>query len=169
MTDLDMRIAGSDEESEVISLWNEASNWLSSQTDQWQYPVRSDLITEAIKQRTVWLLNDSQGVAATVTLDSIADPRLWFADDHPEDALYVHRLVVARRCAGHGIGSLILDWAGEKTNEQGLTWLRLDAWTTNRKLKSYYLAHGFSLVRTVRTAGVLSGLVFQRPSSLRGQ
>jgi len=43
-----------------------------------------------------------------------------------------------------------------------LTWLRLDAWTTNPALHNYYRRRGFQHVRTV--ASRISGACFQRPA-----
>lgn len=33
----------------------------------------------------------------------------------------------------------MLDWAGGRAFDAGVTWLRMDAWTTNTRLHAYYL------------------------------
>ena len=62
--------------------------------------------------------------------------------------------------SGTGLGSELLDWAAGRVYDAGLLWLRLDAWTTNTALHTYYLDLGFEHVRTVATR--VSGACFQR-------
>lgn len=97
-----------------------------------------------------------------VTVDGFADPEFWSADDSPDDALYVHRMVVDRNYAGKHIGKALLDWATNLAIAQGKAWLRLDAWATNTALHNYYERQGFSLVRIVSYEHRGSGALFQR-------
>ncbi|MEU6005902.1 GNAT family N-acetyltransferase [Streptomyces sp. NPDC047453] len=46
---------------------------------------------------------------ATVQVDDFADSEFWTATDHPDAALYVHRMAVARSYAGSGVGSQLLE------------------------------------------------------------
>jgi hypothetical protein len=54
----------------------------------------------------------------------------------------------------------MLDWSAGRAFAAELTWLRLDAWTTNRRLHDYYRRRGFTHVRTVGSR--VSGACFQR-------
>ncbi len=56
----------------------------------------------------------------------------------------------------------MLDWDSYRAFDAGLTWLRLDAWTTNPRLHDYYLGAGFQHVRTIESR--VSGACFQRPT-----
>lgn len=107
--------------------------------------------------------------AATITLDRDADARLWTPEEIAEPALYVHKLAVDRAYAGTGLGSALLDWAGEQAVQQGAKWLRLDAWSTNLRLQAYYLEHGFTHVRTASDPEVVSGWAAQRPARFRSR
>jgi GNAT superfamily N-acetyltransferase len=159
---LALRLAKAHEVETVATLWEESAAWLKNRgVDQWQYPVRTAAIASAIDDETVWLLDDDIGPVATVTLDTDADEMLWLPADEPQNALYLHRLVVARRAAGQTLGDRILDWAGAEAARRGRRWLRLDAWTSNTGLHDYYLERGFELVRLV--TAVRSGAAFQRP------
>lgn len=71
--------------------------------------------------------------------------------------MFVNKLTVAREYAGQDLGGRLLDWAGDRAQRAGARWLRLDAWTTNEGLQQYYLAHGFTHVRTVREGGAVNG------------
>ena len=64
--------------------------------------------------------------------------------------------------AGADLGGELLDWASGRTWGAGLTWLRLDAWTSNPRLHAYYVGRDFRHVRTVESR--VSGACFQRPS-----
>jgi ribosomal protein S18 acetylase RimI-like enzyme len=64
--------------------------------------------------------------------------------------------------SGDELGREMLDWAGGQAFDAGLTWLRLDAWTTNTQLHDYYRRFGFRHVRTI--ASRVSGACFQRPA-----
>jgi GNAT superfamily N-acetyltransferase len=90
-----------------------------------------------------------------------ADGRAYPEDD-PADAIYAAKMMVPLTRSGNGLGNEMLDWAGGQAHEAGLTWLRLDAWTTNAELHNHYRRLGFRHVRTV--ASRVSGACFQRPA-----
>ncbi|MEU7909175.1 GNAT family N-acetyltransferase [Actinoplanes sp. NPDC049118] len=97
-----------------------------------------------------------------ITVDDYADPEFWTAQDDPDSALYVHRMVVDRVAGGNGVGGRLLDWAERLASSLGRTWLRLDAWRTNAPLHAYYQRQGFVPVRTVNLSHRGSGALFQR-------
>jgi GNAT superfamily N-acetyltransferase len=101
---------------------------------------------------------------ATMTLGDVA-PSLWAAGDDPSCALYVSHLAVDRRLAGFGVGAWVLDEAAREAARRGKRALRLDAWTSNSRLHSYYRLQGFRLVRVV--GGGSSGALFERAVSPR--
>jgi GNAT superfamily N-acetyltransferase len=147
----------------VVELWNEAKDWLASKgLDQWQYPIKMHNVHRAVEAKACWLVEPPSGPAiATVTLDHTADPSLWRPDEHPEQGLYVHRMVVRRSEARHNLGAEILEWADDQVRRAGRTFLRLDAWTNNVRLHDYYRRLGFRLVRIVEHPSG-SGALFER-------
>jgi GNAT superfamily N-acetyltransferase len=86
--------------------------------------------------------------------------------DFPDDALYIHRMIVRRELAGADVGTAVIDWASERAASAGKRWLRLDAWRTNPRLQRYYANQGFQLVRTVELPHRHSGALFQRPAGV---
>ena len=79
-----------------------------------------------------------------------------------KQATYIHRLVVSRRYAGDRLGADLLTWAGAQAAQHyGARWIRLDAWTTNTALHTYYTGQGFEFVRYSAPANP-SGALFQR-------
>lgn len=163
-----IRRAGPDDVETVAWLWNEAAQWLKERgLDQWQYPVRTHAIEAAVSAGNCWLVHNNTGQPiATVTLDDDADPRLWKPYEDPDQAFYVHRLVVRQTARQHELGSAVLDWASQRAKSAHKRWLRLDAWTSNRDLHQYYLGRGFTHVRTVAAPDIVSGALFQRPAGV---
>ncbi|MGP9023179.1 GNAT family N-acetyltransferase (plasmid) [Streptomyces sp. BR1] len=150
----------------LLKFRTDSAAWLTKRgIDQWSKPFPANHITASIRQGEVFIVKEDSraDAAATVTLDRDADPRLWTPDERAEDAMYVHKLSVDRRYAGADLGGRILDWCGERALKAGAQWLRLDAWTTNPRLHAYYLAHGFTHVRTSADPEVVSGWAAQRP------
>jgi GNAT superfamily N-acetyltransferase len=150
----------------VADLWLEAAGWLRERgTDQWQYPIKMYNIHNAIAARCCWIVERYDGEPiATVTIDEHADPQLWQPTDDPDQAIYLHRLVVRLDGRAQQVGAALLDWAGLRARSLGKTWLRLDAWTSNQQLHQYYLTHGFRLVRIIEAPEVVSGALFERPA-----
>jgi GNAT superfamily N-acetyltransferase len=150
----------------VAQLWTDASAWLASVgSDQWQYPPRTGRIALSIAAGTCWLVWHANAPVATITLDEHADPEFWTPADDPDSALYAHRMIVAER--GTGLGTSLLDWAGEQAEAAGRVWVRLDAWKSNAALHAYYRSQRFAHVRTVDLPHRGSGALFQRHAAVR--
>jgi ribosomal protein S18 acetylase RimI-like enzyme len=63
--------------------------------------------------------------------------------EQPDDALYLHGLVVRRAAAGQGLGHELLRYAAAIAAGQGKRFLRLDCWAGNEALRRFYTAAGF--------------------------
>jgi GNAT superfamily N-acetyltransferase len=152
---------------EVATLWNRSAAWLRSKgLDQWQYPVKWENIRRTTTNGTCWLVTTGDGrTIGTITVEYTADP-YWLPADDPDDALYIHRMVVDDRARGSELGSALLDWAARRARSAGRSWLRLDAWKSNPALHKYYLDRGFSLIRIDANPSDPSGACFQRPASV---
>ncbi|MEV8476199.1 GNAT family N-acetyltransferase [Streptomyces sp. NPDC051173] len=121
-----------------------------------------------IHEGRTWVVDDGDGgLLATATL-APPDTDFWREDDHPATAVYIAKLITARRAseAGLELGDRILDWAGGMARDRGLPWVRLDCWRDNTRLQNYYLRRGFRHVRTEAPAHRLSGWLAQRPASI---
>lgn len=155
----------------LLAFREEAAAWLSHLgTDQWQKPYPADKLLATIEAGWVFMVRDGDDTAATITLTPEAEEGLWDAEELREPSLFINKLTVARTHAGQDLGGRLLDWAGDRACRAGVQWLRLDAWTTNTALQTYYLRHGFEYVRTV-SQGVavnggprVSGWLAQRPA-----
>ncbi|GAB4049715.1 GNAT family N-acetyltransferase [Catellatospora paridis] len=156
----------------IFDLYREAQAWLKSKgLGQWQPAGVSQVqhleqvrgrIERAILAGTCYVARLNNQVVGTLTLDEFADPEFWAPEDRPEEALYVHRMIVSRQAAGGDVGKALLDWAAAEAARQGKRWLRLDAWQTNHALHSYYERQGFRHVRTMNYGHRGSGALFER-------
>ncbi len=160
---------------DTIMAWRrERVAWLArGGEDQWSIPLPRWAVAATVLAGQTWMVWEGSAPVATITLSAYTglddmwkpdrDPEaLWYPEDHPGNAIYVAKMIVPMEHAGEGLGAEMLDWAGGRSFDAGLTWLRLDAWTTNRRLHDYYRRAGFRHVRTI--ASRVSGACFQRPS-----
>jgi len=77
--------------------------------------------------------------------------------------VYVSRLVVSRSYAGAGVGAELVNWVGMWARKQyGARWIRIDVWTTNIALHSYYQKEGFRFLRFCDDVDYPSAALFQR-------
>lgn len=153
----------------------ERTRWLRSiGEDQWPYPLPRRAVAATVMAGQTWMVWDGDLPVGTITLATANDvddlwkpdiepEPLWLPQDDPSDALYVAKMLVPTHAAGRDLGGDLLDWAGGRAFAAGLSWLRLDCWSTNHRLHAYYRRQGFRYVRTV--PGRVSGACFQRPPS----
>lgn len=153
----------------IIGLVDEAALWLRGKgTDQWERPWPSRAKRDArilgdLWARKTWIAWENGVPAATITAEETANPRLWAVWERAEAAAYVHRLIVARRYAGLGLGADLLDWAGNRAaTHYGAQWIRIDVWTTNTPLHRYYENQGFKFLRYCSDPEYPSGALFQK-------
>jgi ribosomal protein S18 acetylase RimI-like enzyme len=175
VTHIEIRQATAEDLDAAVELQDEAIRWLGSKgLEQWQPSARGSRHTPDLLRRNIgksiergecYMVFDGNEPVGTITIDTFADPEFWTTDDKPEDALYVHRMVVRRTHAGTGIGEQMLEFALALAFERGKHWLRLDAWRTNEALHAYYRKAGFQHVRTVEYPHRGSGALFQRATS----
>ena len=93
-----------------------------------------------------------------------SDPEIWV--DRPDDAAYVHGLVIDRRHvgAGLGLGGRLLEWAEQQALGAGRAFLRLDCVETNVRLRRYYCEQGFREVgRRDLGEGWWPAMLFEKP------
>jgi GNAT superfamily N-acetyltransferase len=161
----------------VLGLIDDAAAWLRTKdTDQWARPwpdtVRRDArVLRGLVGRKTWIVWDGNTPAATVTLATKPNPRVWARStseyDLAEPAVYVHRLITARSHADWGLGAQLIDWAGRRASrEYGAEWIRIDVWATNTALHSYYTKRGFRPCGFCPDPTYPSGALFQKPVAL---
>ncbi len=134
----------------ITGILEEAASWIASlDIDQWQpgdfrQSANQSRIAQNINRGEAYLALYDKQVIGTITVQagSAIDEELW-GHERLHDALYVHRLVIQRKYAGKGIGSIFLRWAEQLAMDAGKPFLRLDCMAANTALCAYYERYGF--------------------------
>lgn len=158
----------------VLGLIEDARSWLwTKDTDQWEEPwptaaARDARVLKGLQNRKTWIVWDGAIAAATVTLAMVHNRAVWSEPactcDLTERAVYVHRLITARKYAGCGLGAELIDWAGLRGRRKNRArWIRIDVWGTNTGLHDYYRRKGFKPCGYCADPGYPSGALFEKP------
>lgn len=86
-------------------------------------------------------------VGCYVLLDR--DPLFW-PEDPPGEALYLHKLAIHPAAQGRGLAGALLDDAAAQARAVGRGWLRLDTASDRHKLRALYVGAGFVPVDEVQ-------------------
>jgi GNAT superfamily N-acetyltransferase len=124
----------------------EAARWLEEKGEPMWRP--DELTPDALlakyrpgEMRLGWL--EGEPVATMVLQDE--DPSFW-PDAPTGEALFLHKLAVARRHAGRGLSHAMLNAAGEQARALGKAYLRLDCAAYRPGLRGVYELYGFRCV-----------------------
>jgi GNAT superfamily N-acetyltransferase len=161
----------------VLGLVEDAREWLwTKDTDQWAAPwpderSRDTRVLKGLQSGTTWIVWDGDIPAATVTTTPRRNSAVWSEPactcDLTERAVFVHRLIAARKYAGLGLGAELIDWAGLRGQRlYGAKWIRIDVWATNKGLHDYYLKTGFAPCGFCMDPSYPSSALFQKPVSV---
>jgi GNAT superfamily N-acetyltransferase len=130
---------------EAIDILREASLW-TAQFGRPIWPLDGFTIEEhhviAAAHEQVGGFEDSRMVAC-MRLQKRDD--IFWPDDPPGEALYLHKLAVRRAASGKGWTARMVDWAVNECRKENARALRLDT-VADSKLPAYYESLGFHLV-----------------------
>lgn len=155
----------------TIAQWREdAARWLATKdTDQWSDAGLTRVefnkrVLQSIQEAGTWIAEvvDSVPLGTIAIDDHEDDAGLWEAEMLAE-SLVIHRMIVSRKAAGRGIGTLMLDHAETLARSAGKRWLILDAWSSNTGLHNYYRSQGFTYLKTIENHSTASAALFGRP------
>jgi ribosomal protein S18 acetylase RimI-like enzyme len=159
----------------ILGLIEEASRWLKAQgKDQWAVPwpnreERDARVLKGLVNRKTVIVRQGDTAVATVTMANWYNPKVWVSGpsctaDLTERAVYLHRLITARKYAGHGLGESLITWAEKRARAMyGAQRTRIDVWTTNTDLHRYYQKLGFESRGRCPDPSYPSGALFERP------
>lgn len=164
----------------IVEWRADRATWLAERgEDQWsETGLSSDEFTNrvatSIQEGETWMLVDYEPSIAgeqakgTIAVDQWSDTGLW-TENQLEESVIAHRMIVPVEYRGQLIGDRLLAFASELARRAEKRFVRLDAWTNNRHLHTYYLRRGFRHVRTehVRRSGALFELAVPPAKQLR--
>jgi GNAT superfamily N-acetyltransferase len=151
--DVEIGWAKPDDAQAVVDLLRSVASWLETDGPGRIWPPSSfqlEAIAGQIAAGEVVVLRTGGKIAASNTLQS-RDPMFW-PEDPPGEALYLHKLVVDRAYAGRGYGRMLLDWACAHARDAGCRYLRLDC-IPRPRLVQVYLDSGFNKVGAEEKVG----------------
>ena len=157
----------------ILGLIEEASRWLKVRgQDQWAVPwpnrvERDARVLKGLANRKTVIVRQGDTAVATVTIANWHNPKVWVNEsctaDLSERAVYLHRLITARKYAGHGLGESLINWAEKRARAKyRAQWTRIDVWKTNTDLHRYYEKLGFESCGECPDPSYPSGALFQR-------
>ena len=155
-TKIETRLATLEDVPPLVELLNEVTQWLLSKgIRQWEYPCDEGPLIAQVEAGQVYLA-ESQGLVGTFSLRVLPPGALegWRVISGPAlplhdvlaDGLYLTRLAVARRYAGHKLGHKLLDRACAIARSRHKSFVYLGCWAGNDKLRAYYQDAGFDLL-----------------------
>jgi ribosomal protein S18 acetylase RimI-like enzyme len=151
---LEVRRAGMGDFDLILGMIEGAAAWLRNMgTDQWALPwptrkARDNRVLRGLQQGKTWLVESGHIPVATITCRQHGNNDLWNNEERKRPALYVSRLIVTRKHTGLEIGSALVDWAALRAqSDWSAQCVRIDVWTTNVALHSYYEKRGFRFCR----------------------
>jgi predicted N-acetyltransferase YhbS len=151
-----IRTAGIDEAPIAITLLTDATEWIRERGLSGGWPSGQLHLSQfiAAAHRGELLLGFVGGQAVACMLLQPLDLLYW-ADEPPGAALYLHKLAVRRDYHGHGWALRMIERATTTARASGVPRLRLDAIATS-PLPDLYERFGFCRVAgaTVRTGGL---------------
>jgi len=107
-------------------------------------PFERDRVENEIVQGRQWkILVDGQ--VACIFATAYADPEIWGEKD-ADPAVYLHRIVTNPAFRGRNFVAAIVDWAKSHGRALDKSYVRLDTWSDNPRLKQHYLACGFEFL-----------------------
>jgi GNAT superfamily N-acetyltransferase len=131
---------------DVLDILNETARWLASRgINQWRvegFP--RELVADDIARGQVYIARRERRAVGTFTL-MWSDELFWPGAE--DEAGYIHRIAVRREARGLGVELLM--FAEHVTASTGRTLLRLDCFSGNHTLCSYYEQAGFVRVADI--------------------
>ena len=146
---LEVAVAQSGELAQYVDLLEEAGSWLWQRgIRQWEpgsHRAQRPRLARDIERGAVRLVRIGTRLAAGVILDwqrSTQRSTVW--NGFEGEAGYLYKLVVARACAGRGVGAALLRHCEDETRLEGRPFVRLDCWSGNARLRAYYENAGYA-------------------------
>ncbi|CAG9620105.1 GNAT family N-acetyltransferase [Sutcliffiella rhizosphaerae] len=149
--------AGHQDGESILTLLKERASYLKSKgSEQWSFLLTGNEDDELLELITKGLfykmtIKDDHDLVATFMLSSVQedwDVHLW-GESIEVDTVYLHKLAVALKYKGNGIGDILLNWIIQHAIELGNRRIRLDCVAGSMKLRRLYEENGFKLIEVV--------------------
>lgn len=161
--DPEISLGGPDDLGPFVELLEAVGAWLWDRgVRQWEpgsQRLQRPLFRHFLADGALLLARDAGGLCGGAIVTRHATPE-WRGQ--PGGSAYLHKLAVARRAAGSGLGDRLLEAAAGWARARALPRLRLDCWDGNETLRAYYRDRHFAEGEAVASHGYRVRL-FERP------
>jgi GNAT superfamily N-acetyltransferase len=142
---MEVSFAAADDVAEIVAILTEAAAWMAARhCPAWSASTLTpDFVAPIVVQRG-FLAARSGGMIAGVCTLSRTDPIFW-PDDPPGEAAYLHKLAVRRAFSGRAVTPALVEACQRVAESWGCNALRLDC---HPMLRGVYEALGFTYVDT---------------------
>ena len=158
--DVKIRPATAEDLPHVIAILREAAQWLIDRGQGlWtldQFTIEKLQPSFDAGEWHIAQLDSNPAAVFTLTFED----KLFWPDVLPNDSIFIHKLAVARKCAGRGLSAAVFDYAENLARQKKLRRIRLDC-ATRPKLCHVYESAGFSRVDE-RNMGKFTVVRFKR-------
>lgn len=145
-----IRAGGPADADYVLAMLDEAVAWLADRGLGGQWGTRPSSTRPELVRRVRTMA--ASGDLWMARLDGVVVGALALRDEAPdyvpaaaEPELFIDLIVTARRYAGRGVGSALLDFARFQADQRGVRLLRVDCWAGGEgALPAYYMQAGFT-------------------------
>ncbi len=129
----------------AVEVLKSVSLWLEEQDQPLWKPAQFSQVwlQQHLDKKELVIARDRKMIIATMLL-MLEDQAFW-ADYPLGEAVFVHKLAVARAYAGQGIATQLLEFAAREAKRVGRRFVRLDA-AQRSALTDFYEANGFARV-----------------------
>jgi GNAT superfamily N-acetyltransferase len=142
---LEIVLAQPDDLGRYLDLLEQLASWLQRRgIQQWppgNFRLSADYYAESIRHDEVYLAFVAKELVGAIRL-MLREPIVW-PEIVEDDAIYVYNLAVRRAWASRGLGGRLLEWASNRAESLGRTYVRLDCMADNDFLRHYYRQAGF--------------------------
>lgn len=116
-------------------------------TRHWQGFERALIELEIGEKRQWKIVVDGQ--VACIFAITFQDPLIWKEKDE-QPSIYIHRIVTNPEFRGGAYVKAIVNWAKDYARSLGKSFVRMDTWGDNLKLKEYYQQCGFNYLGVIQ-------------------
>ncbi|PCJ95286.1 MAG: GNAT family N-acetyltransferase [Flavobacteriaceae bacterium] len=123
-----------------------AAHMISKEIYQWNahYPSKK-IFEKDIEREELYVLEFDNEIVGMIVISTLMDetylPIVWLTPNQNNN--YIHRLAIHPKFQGKGYAQQLMDFAENYTKEKGITSIRLDTFSQNKRNQRFYEARGY--------------------------
>ena len=132
---------------EIFRLYDAAIEFQKTKFHRVWLPFDRPMIEREIAENRNWKIVIGNRIACIYSV-TYEDPFIW-KEKSAEPAIYIHRIVTNPEFRGLKFVPKITEWARSYAPSIGKSFVRMDTWGDNVKLRDYYVECGFEFLGVI--------------------